>query len=298
MKILNKLKERLYNYVDYRTDELLYRTEYQIKSAFMQHYALNSKESGVSDTIYDSGKQLIVSLTTYDKRLYEVYLTIESIFQQTVKPNKVILWLADDMQNIPIPQTLKNQQKRGLEIRFCKDIRSYKKLIPTLQAYPNDIIITVDDDVIYSPDTIELLYNSYLSDSDCVHCNFAREIGIKDGGIMPYTSWKTVTENNFKSKTVFPVGCGGVLYPPHILAEEVMDDTVFMDICKLADDVWFKAMSLKNGHECKTTLLNVHEHLYIDNPMWQSKGLTLTNANQGYNDLQIKSVFSRFNINI
>ena len=112
MKILNKLKERLYNYVDYRTDELLYRTEYQIKSAFMQHYALNSKDSGVSDTIYNSGKQLIVSLTTYDKRLYEVYLTIESIFQQTVKPNKVILWLADDMQNTPIPQTLKNQQKR------------------------------------------------------------------------------------------------------------------------------------------------------------------------------------------
>ena len=298
MKFLKKIKERLYNYIDYRTDELLYRTEYQIKSAFMQHDALKSTVPGVTDAAYASGKRLIVSLTTYDKRLYEVYLTIESIFQQTLKPNKVILWLADDMQTTTIPLTLKMQQKRGLEIRYCKDIRSYKKLIPTLQTYPDDIIITVDDDVIYGPDVIELLYNSYLSNPECVHCNFAREIGVNTEGIMPYTSWKTITANNFKGKTVFPVGCGGVLYPPHILAEDVTDDKIFLEICKFADDVWFKAMSLKNGYECKTTLLDVHEHLYIDNPMWQSKGLTLTNANQGYNDLQIKSVFNRFNIKI
>lgn len=43
-----------------------------------------------------------------------------------------------------------------------KDIRSYKKLIPILKKYPNKIIVTADDDVIYKKDWLERLYKDHL----------------------------------------------------------------------------------------------------------------------------------------
>ena len=47
----------------------------------------------------------IVSLTTYEPRLYETYLAIESIMQQTVKANRIILWLPDSLKTTTLPNT-------------------------------------------------------------------------------------------------------------------------------------------------------------------------------------------------
>lgn len=38
---------------------------------------------------------------------------------------------------------------KELTIDWYHDIKSYKKLIPTLQKYPDSIIVTADDDIIY-----------------------------------------------------------------------------------------------------------------------------------------------------
>ena len=42
-----------------------------------------------------------------------------------------------------------DQQKRGLTIRFCEDLKAHKKYYYAFKEYPDDIVITVDDDVIY-----------------------------------------------------------------------------------------------------------------------------------------------------
>ena len=55
-------------------------------------------------------EKIIVSLTTYNKRINTVFLTIESIFEQTVKPDKIVLWLDKNEFSIDtIPSTLKNK---------------------------------------------------------------------------------------------------------------------------------------------------------------------------------------------
>jgi hypothetical protein len=72
---------------------------------------------------------------------------------QTYKPDKIILWLAKSQfpnkeNDLPIKVT--ELVNYGLSIMWVdKDIKSYKKLIPTLKLYPNDIIITADDDLYY-----------------------------------------------------------------------------------------------------------------------------------------------------
>ncbi len=49
---------------------------------------------------------------------------------------------------------------KGLTIDWCEDIKSYKKLIPTLKKYPDAIIVTADDDLIYDNKWLEQLYNA------------------------------------------------------------------------------------------------------------------------------------------
>ena len=68
-----------------------------------------------------------------------------------------------------------------LEVRYCKDIRSYKKLIPALRSYPDDAIITIDDDAIYHIDLIEKLVNSYIKDPQFIYFNRGRRIHLQDG---------------------------------------------------------------------------------------------------------------------
>lgn len=296
MSIFNSLKKRLYAYIDYRENLILTKQKYYLEANLIKHLHISSSNRGVSDNNVFEDSQLIVSLTTYGKRLHEVYLTIESIMQQTIKPNKILLWLAEDMKDVDIPIHLKRQQERGLELKYCKDIRSYKKLIPTMKEYPNDVIITVDDDVIYNTDTIELLVNAYRKHPNCVIANWALEMKMNESKTFaPYRGWTSVTDEG-ESKLYLPIGCAGILYPPHSLAKEVTDEDTFMTICKYGDDLWFKAMALRNGYLCYVTPQGIHEHQYYDNPLWQDKGLTQVNINQDLNDSQIQCVFETYQL--
>ena len=56
-------------------------------------------------------EKIIVSLITYNKRINTVFLAIESIFEQIVKPDKIILWLDKNEFSIDtIPFTLKKNK--------------------------------------------------------------------------------------------------------------------------------------------------------------------------------------------
>ncbi|ETK07044.1 hypothetical protein T230_09220, partial [Tannerella sp. oral taxon BU063 isolate Cell 1/3] len=110
---------------------------------------------------------------------------------QTQKAKRIILWLAkDEFSKEEIPLILQKQQSRGLEIRFCEDVRQYKKLIPSLKLFPNDPIITVDDDYIYPIDFIERLLNGQRRYPACVCYYIGARIEFQNSGtIKPYIQW-------------------------------------------------------------------------------------------------------------
>lgn len=277
-----------------QTDRLINESLFDRRKLRMQDLALHTKDVGVSNSLYFENQKVVVSLTTFSKRLYEVYVTIESIMQQTVKPNLIILWLADGMRSIELPQILKNQQNRGLEIRFCKDLKSYKKLIPTLKTYPNDIIITVDDDVIYEFDMIENLIRSYKQAPEYVYANRVRRMAIEDGKIRTYSSWKLLDKPMEDSPLNIPTGVGGVLYPPHCFTDEVFNENVFMDMCGRADDIWFKSMCLLNGTQSRLAM--THAPVYYENANVQDIALYNSNVNDNQNDTQLKAVFDHYKL--
>ncbi len=274
------------------------KMNFQVKKNLIDQNLLFCKESGVSSEKY-CDHEIIVSLTTYGRRLHSVYMTIESIMEQTMKANRIVLWLDKSFEGKRLPESINMLCKRGLEVSFCKDIRSYKKLIPTLCKYPNDAIITVDDDVIYNINMLENLIVPYIVNPKAIYCNRAHRILVdKIGNVLPYNKWEFETQKIGCGNLFFPTGVGGVLYPPHSLDEEVKNEDVFFDICKTADDVWFKAMALKKGTPvCRVETHNIKGCEYMVDDEVQDMGLFNQNVGgESLNDKQIASVFSKYDL--
>ena len=268
------------------------------RKMIMDDHLLHLKESGVTSHRYGDA-DIIVSLTTYGRRIYSVYATIESLMEQTMKANRIILWLDTSFQGKPLPQSIEMLKQRGLEVAFCKDVRSYKKLVPALCNFPDAAIITADDDLIYEVNMLENLISAYLADPQYIYCNRAHRMLLdKEGHLKPYNDWQYECRDTEASHLIFPTGVGGALYPPHCLAPEVLDSSVFMDICPYADDVWFKAMALKAGMKARRVdTISSSGCEYLENPSVQDMGLFNINVcSQNRNDEQIRAVFNKYNL--
>ena len=93
-----------------------------------------------------------------------MHLAIQTILNQTRRPDLTVLYLATEefpRKEDDLPRELLALRSDRFEIRWTKNIRSYKKLIPALKDFPDDIIVTFDDDLIYPNVLIERLLVGY-----------------------------------------------------------------------------------------------------------------------------------------
>lgn len=274
------------------------RLRFAYYESFWREKTIESKTPGIGN---DTAESITISLTSYGARIETVYLTIESLMQQSLKADRIVLCLVkNEFSEENLPATLKSQRKRGLEIIFCDDdIRSYKKFFYTMRKYPKDLIITVDDDVIYPIDTVDLLYRAYIREPEVIHCNRAYQMTSNEQGMLsPYKKWNfdhTVSEPSFHT---FPTGVGGVLYFPGSLDDAIFDKEVFLKLAPNADDVWLKAMSLKKAVKCRQIKNNrPFKERFIEIPGSQTISLKRTNKNKySGNDLAISQVFSKYDL--
>lgn len=230
---------------------ILANSKLPVISNHLQGNAINCKTLGVKN---DKTHEIIVSLTTFGHRINDVYITIESLMQQSLKADKIILNISKKDFNLSsIPSILKKQCERGLHINFInEDLGPYTKFFYTLKEFPNSLIITVDDDQIYPMDLIDQLYNAHLIEPNVIHCHRAHKIKFnKKNELLPYRKWDWNTQENQASKLIFPTGIGGVIYFPGCFDENILNKQEFLELCPGADDIWLKAMSLKNDVLCK-----------------------------------------------
>ena len=201
--------------------------------------------------------QIIVSLTSIPPRFSQLHLVIKSILQQTLLPDRLVLWLSKEHKNknflkcslTNLPKKIQNLQKNGLEIYFTKDIGSYRKLIPSLKKFPNDIIITIDDDILYEKHTIKNLYSAYLQNGkQKVYCQRSRliERRVKKGKVEYTANTLNFTSKNNDKKLFFTTG-GGTLFPPHILYKDVFQESILSKLTPFEDDSWFNIMTRLNN---------------------------------------------------
>lgn len=260
---------------------------------------LHSTELGISKEEYVPNKQIIVSLTSHGNRILDAYMAIETIMQGTMKPNRIILWLPEDNQITSI--LLEKQKKRGLEIRHVKDLGPHTKLVPALKEFPEDIIITIDDDIFYKPDMIENLFRSYKTESSSIWANRVAVMTIaKNGKLESYLKWQHYNFPKETPKRHVIIGVEGCLYPPHSLSVEVFNEKDIRELCPTADDIWFTAMAMLEG----TKIMHVdcrYDKGFgggVVNQRMQQSGLVHLNEDphKCLNDVQISAVFDKYNL--
>lgn len=245
-----------------------------------------------------SHPQLVVTLTSYGRRATKtVPHVLASLLVQTKRPDRIILWLDNiNFSDTRLPKPLAVMRDRyGVEIRFCEDTRSYKKLIPTLQLCPDDILVTVDDDLLYKRRLLEKLYEAHLETPHMRLCALAHQPIIENGAFLPYRKWKHNVMYHSKNR-IFPLGGAGTLYPPHSLHADVTNQSLFMQLTPQADDVWFWAMGEMAG--TKTRLIDFGYPFYQVDLLYQlmhkDASLMASNLHEDNNDKQIRNVLNHY----
>lgn len=241
---------------------------------------------------------LIVSLTSYPKRMHIIHHVLYSLFNQTLLPDKIILYLSVQEfpeRNSSLPKTLLCFLKLGLEIKWVEEnLRSYKKLIYALREFPNEILITADDDTLYPNTWLEKLYYAYKQQPSYIHAHRAHRIRFDElTHLLPYKQWTpcisyTQTTPSFLN---FPTTGGGVLYPPKSLHGKVQDVATFMELCPHADDIWFWAMAVLYGSKINVVQDNFNTFNGFEH---SGEPLYKLNYTQNYNDIQLANIFAHF----
>lgn len=301
-KEIEYLKNRLHE-AKRREDTILNRSRENERKINLLISKVNAMETIIcmqSDAINREvrDEKIIVSMTSFPARIRFVPVTLERLMNQTVKPDRIILWLSED--NFPnkendLPYRLLQMRSRGLEIKWCKgDDKSYKKLLPALLDFPKDLLITVDDDLVYDVDLIENLYEGHRMFPDAIIASRVHKIVFdSEGNIAPYKEWeKEINFDIYEPRTdLFATTGAGTLFPPNSLNEEVFNLDSIRELCPHADDIWTKVMSVMNGTKIVHTGKN-RRLRYVEG----TQDERLWDLNEEGNDVQLKSILLKYKL--
>ena len=240
------------------------------------------------DLMEDIAGNIVVSLTSFPKRINNVWIVIESLIRQTIKPNKIILYLSKNQfpSEESLPSTLTSRLSNVFEIIFVEgDIRSHKKYYYSFKKYPSEYVVTVDDDIIYPPDMIESLLKAINANPNSVvgrYCLTMKYDG--NGQLLPYNSWET--DYDINSENAFLGTGGGTLFEPQKLYEDTLKLNLAINLSPLADDVWLNAMIRLSGQQIRI----ISKELLLPIITKSDQRLTQINVYENKNDEQISMV--------
>ena len=194
---------------------------------------------------------ITASLTSFPARIEHVYLAIKSLMVQSLKPDRIILWLANEQfPDHVLPKNLTDLEKHGLEIKWCDDLYGHKKYYYCIKEQKeNEVVITFDDDIIYPIDCIKRLIKKHRQFPNCLVCERAQSIIYNNGEVENPGKWDVISNVGVKtpSYSLNPSPGGGCLIPYGAFYKDTYNKEI---ICKLAyknDDLWYMFMVAQNG---------------------------------------------------
>lgn len=232
---------------------------------------------------------VIISFTSFPARINDVWKVVESLKNQSILPEKIILWLSNEQfpSRESIPESLWKEEDGLFEIRMVDgDIRSHKKFYYVMQEYPDKSFVTCDDDIYYHPDMLRCLVEGGKQFPGCIIANTTRKICFDgEGSMMPYKTWE-VNQKSFASDNLIQIGVGGVLYPPKTLHELTLRKDLFLSLTPMADDIWLNCMARMQGTPVVRSAMKILP-LPIDS---DSPSLSSVNKEQNRNDVQLSQL--------
>lgn len=249
----------------------------------------------------DRAEKLIVSLTSYGRRLKDVApYAIKSLMRQTYKPDIIVLWLDNNWNDQNLPKEIKSLKTKGLQVKYCEDTKSFKKLVPALSEYPNDLIFTADDDIFYPKDTLKRVMNAHNNHPDRIIGVRGYELSFDDksGILRPYNEW-SLLKKGIAGNSIVLTGGAGCLYQSKLLHSDVTNVQLFRNLSPNADDIWFFFMEYLAGSSieiisiCKRNIIPIDSFYQF---FHKNSSLASSNCGLAQNDIQIRAIMSHYGI--
>lgn len=119
-------------------------------------------------------EEVVITMTSWKKRINDVSKTIYSLLRNTYKPRSIELNLAEEefpLKEKELPEDLLLLKNEGLvNINWCyRNVKTFKKVLPTVLKYYDEkdlLIMSADDDVEYQPDIIEKFVELHKKNPD------------------------------------------------------------------------------------------------------------------------------------
>lgn len=279
---------------------LFYSIEGEIMKLLFKCNILTSPSIRVSAD-NQKAEKLIVSLTSYGRRLKDVApYAIKSLMRQTYKPDVIVLWLDNSWNDQILPKEIKSLKSKGLQVKYCEDTKSFKKLVPALSEYPNDLIFTADDDIFYPKDTLMHVMEAHNNHPDRIigvrgyHLSFDKKSGI----LRPYNEW-SLLKKGFAGNSIVLTGGAGCLYQSKLLHSDVTNVQLFTKLSPNADDIWFFFMEylaetpIEIISICKRNIVPIDSFYQF---FHKNSSLASSNCGLAQNDIQIRAIMSHYGI--
>lgn len=196
---------------------------------------------------------LIVSFTSYPARIGTVHSVIESLLNQGVERSlyHIVLVLCSKefpKREIDLTSGIRKLITSGeIEIIWHeKNIKSHKKLIPTLKKYPDNPILIMDDDSIKPKGWLKMFIDDHKKyPNDIIGGNFSWFFS-DNLELRRFKSYcrKCGTTMNGKTGIVLNFakpanGDGGTLYPAGTFTDKrFFDEDLMMELSPTSDESW------------------------------------------------------------
>lgn len=226
----------------------------------------------------------IISFTTIPSRIDNIKPMVDSILNQSVKADEIILWIANSYKRLKhngetiIPDFIKESD---ISVRYCEDLGPFTKLYYSLKEEwhnKDTIIITVDDDIFYPKHWLKgLLRQAKRSPNKAIGYR-GRILNDK----LDYNSSLKVTNAPiFRPIRVDIItGTWGALYKVKFFDESIFNE----DLIKanfMVDDIWITGHLARKNIE-RIVIKNVGVKIFQD--IHEIDGLWLENKRNDNNN--------------
>lgn len=196
------------------------------------------------NNLFNFEEKIIISLSTSKNKINNLYKSLKILINNTYKPKKIILNLSiDDFpnKNLDLPKNiLKIINYGGVEIFWIrKNKYIFNNLIPTINRFKKDLIITIKDEVVYSYDFIEKILKYYIK--------YGYNRPISFSGIQFYFEINN-TKIEFHYSAASIVKYEFFEEKINELFEETSEQLIKTNI-KYADDILYTYAALLNGYQ-------------------------------------------------
>lgn len=288
-KILRQ-SSKIFDYTKYLINEFNYLEYYFNKKKILEQskFSFLKQFPNFNELIKKRQKKIIVSLASYPERFAYLPDLMNFINKQNLPINKIIFSFYKEHRKYY------NLNIKNVDIIFTeKNLKPHLKYYYSMQLYRDYAIITLDDDLGYSYDTFESLFNAYLENPNIISGRRAHLMKFYNNGeVKKYNNWifeyKLINTSDFN--LTLTNGAGSI-FPPDIL--NINED--FLPIINetiTCDDLTLKYFSIRKGIPHKW-IINKNI-MGIPRRLPKTKSFPLSKINFKFNNICI----NKLNLNI